>query len=316
MTKDSSRGLLLLIPLSVSLSFSLSIPVLLTRPSLAQQAPQRSIASQGGDQVLVCPHDPNQRYVPQGSFIMGSTREEREYAYGLDREVTRAYGWYERETRRVAEAKSFCIDRYPVTNLQYQRFLDGTGRQVPHISPEAYRFQGFLVHSYKKVEEFLWRAGSFPPGRDKHPVVLVSVADARSYCLWQGKKRGGRYRLPTEEEWEKASRGRDGSIFPWGNRWEPERLNSGDRVAFTTPVGLFPQGNSPYGLSDTVGNTFEWTSSPWPDSSLSGRRGKRVLKGCSWDDLPGTCRSAMRHGRPSSSKHILIGFRCVSAMHH
>jgi len=236
---------------------------------------------------------------------MGSTREEREYAYRLDKEVTRAHGWYEKETRRKAKSGDFCIDRYPVTNAQYKAFLEETGRPEPYISPQAYQRQGFLIHPYAKVEEFLWRNGSFPEGREGHPVALVSLEDASSYCSWKGERMKHRYRLPTEEEWEKAARGTDGRIFPWGNEWNPDYLNRGRRFGSTTPVARFPQGRSPYGLYDMVGNLFEWTATPWDTKNF-------VLKGCSWDDLPGTCRAAMRHGRPPESKHILIGFRCAS----
>lgn len=251
------------------------------------------------------PHDPQQLYVPGGEFMMGSTREEREYAYRLDKGVTRSYGWYEKETRKKAKTGGFYIDRYPVTNAQYKTFMSETGHPEPYISPEAYQRQGFLVHPYAKVKEFLWGEGSFPAGQESHPVVLVSLENATSYCAWRGKKMGHRYRLPTEVEWEKAARGTDSRNFPWGNEWNPDYLNSGDRFGSTTPVGRFPQGRSPYGLYDTAGNVFEWTSTPWNEN-------KTALKSCSWDDLPGTCRPAMRHGRPPESKHILIGFRCAS----
>jgi len=259
-----------------------------------------------------CPHNHEQLYVPPGAFTMGSTRIEREYAYGLDKEVTRRYRWYEKETRRTPRTDSFCMDRYPVTNGQYKIFVDETGHQSPYITASAYQLQGFLVHPYDKVKAFLWRGDSFPTGRKVHPVVLVSYHDAVSYCEWKGNKLRAKYRLSTEEEWEKAARGTDGRIFPWGSKWIAENLNSGAHAGSTTSVGQFPLGKSPYGLYDMVGNAFEWTSTPWQVPTTGSQAQKMVLKGCSWDDLPGTCRAAMRHGRPASSKHILIGFRCVS----
>lgn len=255
--------------------------------------------------VQECPHDPEQLYVPAGEFWIGSTRKEREFAYRLDKEATRRYGWYEKETRRKARTRSFCIDPYPVTNAQYKLFGDETGHPEPFIAPEAYQRQGFLAHPYDKVKEFLWKQGSFPPDRKDHPVVLVSLDDATSYCAWIGKKMKRRYRLPTEAEWEKAARGTDQRIFPWGNQWNPDYLNSDERFGSTTPVSRFPQGRSPYGLYDMAGDIFQWTQTPWDEE-------KFVLKGCGWDDLPGTCRAAMRHGRPPQSKHILFGFHCVS----
>lgn len=239
---------------------------------------------------------------------MGSTPAEREYAYALDKNVTRPYGWYEKEVRKTSRTGTFCIDRLLVTNAQYKSFIEETGRPELYISSAAYQKQGFLVHPYSKVEDFIWRGGSFPPGRDYHPVVLVTFDDAQAYCAWKGKKVARPYRLPTEEEWEKAARGTDGQIFPWGDKWQPEYLSSGDRFGYTTAVDRFPGGMSPYGLYDMAGNVFEWTSTPW-------EKNKAVLKSCSWDDLPGTCRTAMRHGRPVQSKHILIGFRCASDSH-
>lgn len=258
-----------------------------------------------------CPHDIQQLYIPAGTFHMGSTREEREFAYRLDKQVTRRYGWYEKETRQEVRTGSYCIDRYPVTNTQYKNFVDETGHVQPYISPEAYQRQGFLAHPYQKVEEFLWKKGSFSSNQGNHPVVLVSNTDAESYCAWRGKRLRQRYRLPTEAEWEKAARGTEGRIFPWGNEWNPDYLNSGQRFQFTTPVNLFPTGRSLYGVYDLAGNVFEWTSTPW-SGPAGEQRNKFVLKSCSWDDLPGTCRAAMRHGRPGKSRHILIGFRCAS----
>ncbi len=252
-----------------------------------------------------CAHDPEQRFVPSGKFLMGSFREEREFAYRLDGQVTRQYGWYEKEKPSAAATAAYCIDRFPVTNAAYEEFILATGRGRPYISAGDYQQQGFLVHPYESVKRFLWGPDGFPTGRQRHPVVLVSLYDAQAYCSWEGKKMGQVYRLPTEKEWEKGARGPDGRIFPWGNEWNAANLNSGNRMGDTTPVGSFPTGRSPYGLDDTVGNTFEWTATPW------GQR-KYTLKGCSWDDLPGTCRAAMRHGRPPQSKHILIGFRCAA----
>ncbi len=252
-----------------------------------------------------CPHDPDQLLVPAGPFVMGSSAAEREYAYRLDKGVTRSYGWYEKETRKTADTGNYCINRWPVTNAHYKTFVDETAHPAPYISQLDYRRQGFLVHPYEKVRKFLWENKTFPKGWAKHPVVLVDVDDTKAYCAWRGNKLGRNYRLPTEAEWEKAARGTDGRIFPWGNAWNADNLNSGDRFGETTAVGRFPNGKSPYGVEDFAGNIFEWTSTPWDEKKV-------VLKGCSWDDLPGTCRSAMRHGRPPQSKHILIGFRCAS----
>jgi len=112
--------------------------------------------------------------------------------------------------------------------------------------------------------------------------------------------------LPSELEWEKAARGTDGRIFPWGNIFDPAKLNSHDRGPFdTTPVGRYPTGANPFGLLDAAGQVFEWTSS-------AAGAGRAIVKGGSWDDRGcGVCRPAARHARPVMIKHILIGFRLV-----
>jgi formylglycine-generating enzyme required for sulfatase activity len=137
---------------------------------------------------------------------------------------------------------------------------------------------------------------------EHHPVVLVSATEAEAYC----RSRQPRARLPSEPESEKASRGVDGRLFPWGEAWDPGRLNSAaSRIGGTSTVERFPSGASPFGILDAVGNVFQWTSTSLAD-------GRRVLKGCGWDDELPLCRTAFRHGRPPESRHILIGFRCAS----
>jgi formylglycine-generating enzyme required for sulfatase activity len=211
--------------------------------------------------------------------------------------------WFEAELpRRRVTLPAFCIDRVLVTQAQYAAFVAATGHRLPGISKDEYLSQGFLVHDYdREVTRYLWQNRSPPEGLAEHPVVLVSATDAEAYCRW----RHPAFRLPEEAEWERAARGDRGQIFPWGNRWDPERLNSAERgPGGTTPVTRHPSGASPYGLLDAVGNVFQWTRSSLAD-------GRKVVKGCAWDDEAGLCRPAFRHGRPAESRHILIGFRCA-----
>ena len=245
--------------------------------------------------------------IPAGEFWMGSTPEEREYGYRLDEAlhgstVARRQGWFEVETRQRLDLPAYRIDRHLVTHADYARFVAETGHRAPFVSEAVWR--GYrLVHGYGRVLKFLWHDGRPPVGREQHPVVLVSHADAVTYCAWRGA------RLPSEAEWEKAARGTDGRYFPWGDVFDAERLNSEDGGPFdTVPVGQYPDGQSPYGVFDMAGQVFEWTATLFREEPP-----RYVVKGGSWDDFPGVTRSAARHGRPPGLKHILIGFRCAES---
>jgi formylglycine-generating enzyme required for sulfatase activity len=159
---------------------------------------------------------------------------------------------------------TFFIDLYEVTNGQYKEFVDTTHRTPPEN----------------------WTEGIYPQGKKNHPVVFVTWYDAHDYCAWAGK------RLPTEEEWEKAARGTDGRLYPWGNDFDPKKANTPQSHSTgTMPVGSFPQGRSPYGLYDMGGNAWEWTESwakAYPGSPIPNGHyftGEyKVLKGGSWVD--------------------------------
>ncbi len=252
--------------------------------------------------AIGCPPGAGQVLIAAGGFWIGSDAKERSLANSLSTPETVAADWFSMEiSRHRVESGAFCIDRLLVTQGQYLDFVAQTGHVPPDISRAEYQQQGFLVHDYSEWTPYLWKRGTPPRDRLDHPVVLVSAPDAEAYCRW--RHRPGR--LPSEAEWEKAARGTDGRIFPWGNSWEPERLNSAARgPQGTTPVGRYGAGASPFGILDAVGNVFQWTSTRLPF-------GLRVLKGCSWDDDAGLCRPAAGHGRPASSRHILIGFRCA-----
>ncbi len=147
--------------------------------------------------------------------------------------------------KHEVELPDYYIDKYEVTNLQYKKFIDDAG----HRSPSHFRNR------------------NFPEGKADHPVTYVSWMDADAYCKWAGK------RLPDDMEWEKAARGTDGRIFPWGAGFSIDKANTPVRWAAmylegdTTPVGAFEGGKSPFGLYDMTGNVWEWTSvwyQPYP----------------------------------------------------
>jgi formylglycine-generating enzyme required for sulfatase activity len=249
--------------------------------------------------------------IPAGPFVAGSDRGEREYAYRLDEaayghEVTRQQGWYETERARgTVKTAAFAITRTAITNKQYESFIAATGHSAPDVTEDIWRAYG-LAYPFARTRRHAWLGGKWPQNRMDHPVVLVSHADARAYAAWLTRVTARRWRLPTEIEWEKAARGTKGWRFPWGDTWDPKRLNSHDSGPFDTlPVGSFPAGVSPFGLLDAAGQVFEWTATTIGPNRL-------IVKGGSWDDKGcGVCRPAARHGRPGVLKHVLIGFRLV-----
>jgi formylglycine-generating enzyme required for sulfatase activity len=249
--------------------------------------------------------------VPAGPFVQGSDRAEREAAYQLDEAAyghgrTREWKWYENEPqRREIEIDGFAITRTAITNRDYAAFVAATGHPAPDVDRATWKGYG-LVHPFDRTRRHAWTDGRPPAGREDHPVVLVSHDDALAYAAWLSQRTGRHWRLPTEAEWEKAARGTDGRRFPWGEDWDPTRLNSHDNGPFdTVPVGQHPNGASPFGLLDAAGQVFEWTATPAGE-------GRYIVKGGSWDDKGcGVCRPAARHGRPQALKHILVGFRLL-----
>jgi formylglycine-generating enzyme required for sulfatase activity len=250
--------------------------------------------------------------IPAGSYIAGSTPEERAAAYddyraSAGHDGARDHKWFEREEdRRATTLHAFRLDLMPVTQVAYAELVATGQAPPPAIDEAAWKAQGFAQDYEAQVARFVWRDGRVPSGREEHPVVLVTWDEARRYCEWRGRAVGEPRRLPTREELEKAARGEAGFSYPWGNAFEADKLNSaasgpGDTVA----VGSFPAGASPNGVLDLAGNVFHWTSTRLPD-------GEVVVKGSSWEDHPGVGRGASFHGRPPGARHVIVGFRCAA----
>jgi formylglycine-generating enzyme required for sulfatase activity len=212
------------------------------------------------------------------------------------------------ENQRPANEVSlsaFYIDRYPVTQAEYSRFVQATAYPIP-----CYRVEWLNTHEYN------WSTETHSPPADKldHPVVLVTWEDACTYAAWALK------RLPTEAEWERAARGTDGRRWPWGNEFRQEACNTyGLGIGRTTAVYRFsPHGDSPEGVGDMVGNVWEWTSSlyrPYPYAPEDGRedpegQGWRVLRGGSWFNDQ-TMASATARLDGDFVFFTNVGFRCA-----
>ncbi len=265
-------------------------------------------------------------YVPAGQFLMGCNK-------GLRAEMPEHH----------ATTGAFLIDKYPVTNARYKRFLDEV-KEYPVPQAGAAWSRPF---DWDPVER------TYPAGQDDYPVIMVTFDDARAYAAWAGK------RLPTEAEWEKAARWDPKTdrchIFPWGDDWDRDRANSAERVSgrtfppvfpdlahtwfqefrkldaldpqeansyeLMTRVYAYPQGASALGVMDMVGNVHEWCESGHhahcydgqPDPGINADDAPYVkrCRGGAWADHPFYLRAASRWAYRGGSRVDRIGFRCA-----
>ncbi len=240
--------------------------------------------------------------VPAGWFLMGSTKKADRNAYPAEFPQRRVY------------LDAFEIDKYEVSALQYLRFVLATARP-PLVD---WRYDG----------------GNFQESMTHHPVMHVSWYDAEAYCKWAGK------RLPTEAEWEKAARGEDGRIYPWGNQMAGLTRSNYGRTGLSGPVRdrperlmLYPpiiavdkyeNAASPYGAHQMSGNVAEWVADWYdqqyyataPDRNPAGpdHGTQKAFRGGGWMDSTPSVRAAQRNGTDPSTKMNWLGFRCARTM--
>ncbi len=252
--------------------------------------------------------------IPAGAFTMGSDPEiglaECKKFYYKPDECQRS--WYENEApTHTVTLDAFYIDQTEVTNARYAQCV-AAGACTPPVQTRSYTRDNYYGNA-----EF-----------DNYPVIYVDWNQAKSYCEWRGDH------LPTEAEWEKAARGDDDRIYPWGNEFDGSKLNFCDQncsfeganktysdgYADTAPVGSYPAGVSPYGVLDLAGNVWEWTQSEYkayPYQAEDGRENldsakARVLRGGAWGPVADSTRASIRNGYvvPTSASSI-VGFRCL-----
>ncbi|MCX6083098.1 MAG: bifunctional serine/threonine-protein kinase/formylglycine-generating enzyme family protein [Chloroflexi bacterium] len=228
-------------------------------------------------------------HVPAGEFLMGSDKTKDPMARNNE------------TPQHWVDLDEYLVGKYPVTNQQYQSFVQAAVYYEPRH----------------------WENGKIPPGKANHPVVCVSWDDAVAFCAWVSKVTGKLVRLPSEAEWEKAVRGTDGRIYPWGDQApDAQRCNFGKNVRYTTPVGRYsPSGDGPYGCADQAGNVWEfvadWYSATYYQSSPAyNPKGpssgpQRVIRGGAWNDVEDVVRSAYRDRLNPTDAYIFYGFRCV-----
>ncbi|MFI5194589.1 MAG: formylglycine-generating enzyme family protein [Chitinophagales bacterium] len=203
-----------------------------------------------------------------------------------------------RAQKHSLDIPAFCMDRYPVTNRQFKQFLDAT------------KYHPKDDHHFLKD----WTNGIYPAGSGDRPVTWVSIEDARAYAAWAGK------RLPHEWEWQYAGQGKEGFIYPWGKHMDSTRVpppDSSRDIRPPTNVNAYPQGASPFGVMDMVGNVWQWTDEYRDDHTRSA-----ILKGGNYYH-PQTsfwyfpqAYELNKYGKylllsPGSDRSGTIGFRCV-----
>ena len=243
--------------------------------------------------------EPETIYIPQGKFWMGSELEN-----GIPVHETPQHEVF---------LPAYRIGKYPVTNAEYQEFISQTKMSVPPMMG--------------------WDGQSFPSGKEKHPVTGVTWHEALVYCKWLSEETGRNYSIPNEAQWEKACRGKDKRLYPWGDEFDDERCNHGR--AGVAPVDAYPA-QSLYDCFDLVGNVRQWTCSLWGDKRVNpdpryaypwnddGRndlnanhRIRRVVRGSTMKDSVSRHRCSARNGQAPDDRGLLgarIGFRVMMSV--
>ena len=245
------------------------------------------------------------------TFTMGTSDAEEEEAVRSQMSVEsftlgedRVRSWIKDEKpQHTVKLADFSIAKYPVTNGQYEAFVNATDHKPPQH----------------------WQGKTVPLELRNHPVVYVSWHDAVAYCTWltvtKGAEDGKLYRLPSEAEWEMAARGTDKRLYPWGNEFDATKCNASETaINGTSTVGLFLQGASPFGCLDMAGNVDEWCSTErrdYPHKADDGREsmsgeGRCVLRGGAFLDPRDLVRCASRLSIDTDFMSSHIGFRCAS----
>ena len=240
--------------------------------------------------------------VPAGEFLMGSTAADPKA--GSDE-----------LPQHSVYLDTFWIDRTEVTNARYVRFLNTLGGHTAACAGhDCAETQVEDKYSHILLQDGHYTVES---GFEDHPATQVSWYGARAYCAWAGA------RLPTEAEWEKAARGIDGRLYPWGNEApDCDKAQYGDCGGATLAVGARQAGASPYGVLDMAGNVWEWVAD-WYDPvyyPVSPERNplgpdagvRRVFRGGSWGYLPTFLRAADRARNRPTYAGFNVGFRCAA----
>lgn len=237
-------------------------------------------------------------FVPAGTFLMGSDKTKDLSSWDD-----------ERPQHEVAMERGFWIDKYPVTNNAYQAFFDAVGYNARRYwTPDGWnwtkRFHSYSPKNYSRYTD------------PQQPRVGVTWYEAVAFAKWRG------VRLPSEAEWEYAARGKDGRIYPWGDKFDADKAIFRESRGKLAPVGSRPDGASWVGALDMAGNVWEWCSTIFHKDefaypfkfdqrdSLNGDQ-MRMLRGGGYSTIANNLRSAFRFRSEPDHFSFDIGFRCV-----
>ncbi|MFH2102393.1 MAG: SUMF1/EgtB/PvdO family nonheme iron enzyme [Chloroflexota bacterium] len=283
--------------------------------------------------------------IPGGSFQMGTSQDEEQL---LEQQKVNVYD-DEKPTHPVL-VSGFSIARFPVTNAEFELFVEQGGydpqaawwsadgrlwrtgawdSDLSWLSTDELRkkWKDWLARRPvgKRGKPFFW---GDPRWRAPNlPVVGVSWFEAEAYANWLKAMTGDPYRLPAEAEWEKAARGPQNALWPWGNTWDAGRCNNSepeDKIGGTSPVGMYPHGTWPDGPQEMVGNVWEWCQDWWLEDLYQKRLGQeskdpqglesgsaRVVRGGSWSSDRSYARCAFRRWDGPGYFNDTVGFRLV-----
>jgi len=242
-------------------------------------------------------------YVPEGSFLMGSHTSDPDASA-------------DEKPQHEVYLDAYWMDAYEVSNEMFAAFVQETGYQTA-AEQQGYSYMYSPSGTWESYSGVNWRhpMGENTSAEDTLPVVHVNYYDASAYCAWAGG------RLPTEAEWEKAARGDDGRLYPWGSNFNSDYLHyysTGGPVS----VFRFPEGQSPYGVFNMAGNVFEWTNDWYSadyysisphDNPTGPTHGEWIaLRGGSWNSSQRNVRVTHRDISEPGYMNFLLGFRCVT----
>ena len=247
------------------------------------------------------PLQPEMIAIPGGNINIGLDESDISVVMSRFQHIGLDEKWIRKECpKHIVELKNFAIAKYPVTNLEYREFL--------------------LDSKYAEIPT-RWEFRRYPVEKSNHPVFTITAVAADAYASWLSQKTGRAFRLPSEAEWEYAAAGPEGLDFPWGNDFEPDFANTVETGIFsTTPVGIFVEGNSPFGVSDMAGNVEEYVLDVYgaylhgefiSDHLVQLNGAYRVARGGCFSRLRDLARTRRRHGRNPASQTYSMGFRLI-----